>query len=72
MSQAASVLVIVAVLARHGFLFLKETDTQIIHRFVELSWQRQQLRDERQAVLDWACWCKAGMQLGEFTICPWR
>ena len=72
MSQEASVLVIVALLARHGLLFLKETDTQVIHRFVSLSWQREQLRGAPQHVLDWACWCRAGMQLGEFTICPRR
>ncbi len=72
MSQEASVLVVVALLAWHGLLFLKETDTPIIHRFVELSLEREQLRGVPQSALNWARWCKAGMQLGEFTICPWR
>lgn len=73
MSQAASVIIIGVTLAYHGILFAEENDTQIIRQFTDLSWKRGRLAyDERQSMLDWARWCKAGMQLGEFEICPGR
>ncbi len=72
MSQAA-VVVVGVTLTYHGVLFAEEDDTQIIGQFMDLSWKRGQLYyNERQPMLDWACWCKAGMQLGEFEICPPR
>ncbi len=73
MDQAEAIVVIGAVLAYYGILFAEEDDTQIIRQFMELSWKRGLLGyRERQPMLDWARWCKAGMQLGEFESCPPR
>ncbi len=73
MSQAASVVAIGVILAYYGALFAEEDDTQIIRRFIDLSWKRVSISlDDRHSLLDWAHWCKAGMQLGEFEICPSR
>ncbi len=73
MSQAASIVTIGIILACNGVLFAEENDTQIIRQFIHLSWKRGRLMPEdQQPLLDWAHWCKAGMQLGEFEICPQR
>ncbi len=73
MSQAATTAIIGAVLLYHGILFAQEDDTQIIRQFIDLSWKRGRLAPtESQPILDWARWCKAGLQLGEFQICPPR
>ena len=73
MSQAASVVSVGIILAYYGVLFAEEDDTQIIRHFVDLSWKQGRLiYTERLPMLDWARWCKAGMQLGEFEICPPR
>ena len=73
MSQAATVVAIGAVLLYHGVLFVGEDDTQVIRTFVDLSWKRGRLSpEEPQPIFDWVRWCKAGLQLGEFEICPPR
>lgn len=73
MSQIASVVAVGFILAYRGILFVKEDDTQVIQQFMELSWKRASLYGSKpQPLLDWACWCKAGMQLGEWDICPPR
>lgn len=72
-SQVASVVTIVVILACYGALFTDEDDTQIIRRFIDLSWKRGHISpDDRQSMIDWAHWCKDGIQLGEFEICPPR
>ncbi len=71
--HAASIVIIGAVLAYYGLLFAKEDDTQIIRQFIDLGWRRGQLDlGDRQPMIDWVRWCKAGMQLGEFGVCPPR
>ncbi len=73
MSQVASIVTIGITLAYYGALFDEDDDTQIIRRFIDLSWKRGRLSHTNpQPLLDWAHWCKAGMQLGEFEICPPR
>ena len=71
MSKIASIFAIGAVLLYHRTLFTEEDDTQIIRQFLELGWKRAGSSDI-QPILDWAIWCKAGLQLGEFEICPPR
>lgn len=71
MSEIASTLVIGIILAFHGVILVDEDDTQIISIFMELGWARTRSPDA-QPLLDWAKWCKAGMQLGEWNICPAR
>ncbi len=73
MSQAATVVVIAATLLYHGALFVPDDDTEIIRQYTEFGWARGRLSPEQQQpLLDWAQWCKAGLQLGEFEICPAR
>ena len=72
MSEAASTVVVGAILACYGVLLAEEDDTQIIRQFMELSWERNRLGTEHQPMLDWVRWCKAGFQLGAFKDCPSR
>ncbi len=72
-SEAASTAVIATTLACYGVLFVEEDDTEIIRQFMNLGWERTILHHEnRQSMLDWARWCKAGFQLGAFKDCPPR
>lgn len=71
MSELASIYAIGAILAFYGWLLVAEDDTQIIRTFMELGWARN-LSPDRQDLLPWAQWCKAGIQLGEWEICPAR
>ncbi len=70
-SEIASILAIGAVLLFNGRLLIEEDDTQIIRTFMELGWQRG-ISPDSQPLLHWAQWCKAGMQLGEWGVCPAR
>ncbi len=73
MSQVASIVTVGTTLACYGVLFDEEDDTQIIRRFIDLICKRGRLSPtDPQPMLDWAYWCKAGMQLCEFEICPPR
>ncbi len=70
-SEVASTLVIGVILTLHGVILVKEDDTKIIQIFMDLGWERG-MNPGPQPLLDWAQWCKAGMQLGEWSICPER
>ncbi len=70
-SEVASILVIGVILTFHGVILVNEDDTEIIRTFMELGWERTRSPDP-QPFLAWAQWCKAGMQLGEWGICPRR
>ncbi len=69
MSQLASMVVIMAILLWAGLARRFEDDSVIIRNFVETTWGRS---GRRLGLVEWALWCKAGIQLGEFTICPPR
>ena len=72
--EAASIVVIATTLICYGVLWAEEDDTQIIRQFMNLGWERTLLvpTGARQPMLDWARWCKAGLQLGAFRDCPPR
>lgn len=73
MSQAATVVAIATIILFRGSLFAPDDDTEIIQEYTDLCWKRGRLSpEEPQALLAWARWCKAGLQLGEFEICPPR
>lgn len=73
MSQAATIVVIGATLLCAGVLFTPDDDTEIIRVHTDLCWKRGRLSPaEPQPLFDWARWCKTGLQLGEFEICPPR
>ena len=71
MSEVASTIIVEVILAFYGWLLVAEDDTQIIRTFMELGWQRN-LSPGPQPLLAWAQWCKAGFQLGGWSICPPR
>lgn len=71
MSEIASTLTIGVILAFYGWFLVDEDDTQIIRTFMEHGWQRN-LSHGPQPLLAWAQWCKFGLQLGEWSICPPR